>query len=71
MNGARVDADVNEFVVLLGPSPVVHQATGIVSVQISAGLREAAHRLIGTSMETGRPVESIAVDVVDGTLRFD
>jgi len=69
--GSSVDVGVNEFVVLLGPKPVVHQATGIVSVQIGAGLREAAVRLIATSTETGRSVESIACDVVDRTLRFD
>ena len=71
MKGARMDAEVNEFVVLLGPSPVVHQATGIVSVQIYAGLRDAADRLIATSTRTGRSIPPIALDVVDGTLRFD
>jgi len=66
-----VDAEVNEFVALLGTSPVVHQATGMVSVQIGAGLRDAADRLLVTSTEAGRSVESIAIDVVEGTLRFD
>ena len=66
-----MDAEVNEFVALLGTSPVVHQATGMVSVQIGAGLRDAADRLLVTSTEAGRSVESIAIDVVEGTLRFD
>jgi len=63
--------EVNEFLVLLGPSAVVHQATGMVSVQIGAGVRVAADRLVAMSTETGRSVECIATEVVERRLRFD
>jgi hypothetical protein len=66
-----VPVEVNEILALLGPKEVVHQAVGMVSVQIGAGLREAADRLIAESRATGESVECIALDVVHRRRRFD
>jgi hypothetical protein len=60
----------NEIFELLGPSDIVHQAVGMISVQIDAGLRDAADRLLTESTATGKSVEAIAIDVVERSLRF-
>ncbi|WP_327354969.1 GAF and ANTAR domain-containing protein [Streptomyces sp. NBC_01304] len=50
---------------------VVHQATGMVSVQLGVSLAEALLRLRGHAYSTGRPVGEIAEDVVARRLRLD
>ncbi len=63
--------ELNEFLELLGPSPVVHEATGMISVQIGGTMRDAADRLIAESTAAGEPVESVAISVVERHRRFD
>jgi hypothetical protein len=50
---------------------VVHQATGMVAVQINADVDEALVRLRAHSFAADRPIREIAEDVVNGQLRFD
>jgi hypothetical protein len=50
---------------------VVHQATGMVSVQLEAGLEEAFARLRAYAFAVDRTVEAVADDVVARRLRFD
>jgi len=52
------------FVHMLGASSVVHQATGMISVQLGGTLVEAADRLAAEAATSGRTVEDIAADVV-------
>jgi hypothetical protein len=48
----------------------VHQATGMVSVQLGVSLAEALTRLRGYAFAAGRPLDAVATDVVAGTLRL-
>ena len=50
---------------------VVHQATGVISVQLRSGLSEAFLRLRGHAFSTGRGLTDVAEDVIEGRLRFD
>ncbi|WP_211766733.1 GAF and ANTAR domain-containing protein [Kutzneria sp. CA-103260] len=50
---------------------LVHQATGVISVQLRSGLSEAFLRLRGHAFLTGRGLADIAEDVIEGRLRFD
>jgi hypothetical protein len=50
---------------------VVHQATGMVAVQINAGVEEALVRLRAHAFATDRPIREVAQSVVTGELRFD
>ncbi len=50
---------------------VVHQATGMIAVQIDADVDEALVRLRAHSFATDRPIREVAEDVVAGQLRFD
>ena len=50
---------------------VVHQATGMIAVQINADVEEALVRLRAYSFATDRPIRDVAEDVVTGQLRFD
>jgi hypothetical protein len=50
---------------------LVHQATGVISVQLSSGLTEAFLRLRGHAFLTGRGLADVAEDVIEGRLRFD
>ena len=60
---------------LLEPQPPhwaeVHQATGIVSVQLGVGLDEALVRLRGHAFAEARPLGEIARDVVAHRLRLE
>lgn len=59
---------------LMGPidsRAKVHQATGMVSVQLGIGLAEALLRLRAYAYATERPVPDVASDVVSRRLRFD
>ena len=55
----------------LAQRAVVHQATGMVSVQLEAGLEEAFARLRAYAFAVDRTVEAVADDVVARRLRFD
>jgi hypothetical protein len=48
----------------------VHQATGMVSVQLDVSLDDAFVRLRAHAFAAERPVQDVARDVVDGRLRF-
>ncbi len=49
----------------------VHQATGMISVQLGCGVEEALVRLRAHCFATGRSVNDVAADVVAGAVRFD
>jgi hypothetical protein len=49
----------------------VHQATGMISVQLDVSLDDAFVRLRAYAFATARPVHEVARDVVAGRLRFD
>ncbi|MDQ1476959.1 MAG: hypothetical protein QOE62_2188 [Actinomycetota bacterium] len=49
----------------------VHQATGMVAVQLDCTIDEALNRLIIRAAASGRSLERVALDVLDRVLRFD
>jgi len=49
----------------------MHQATGMVSVQLDCDLIEAFARLKLRSVGMGQSIEATAVGVIDGAIRFD
>ena len=49
----------------------VHQATGMVSVQLSVGVAEALVRLRARAFRDGRPLADVAADVVGRRMRFE
>ena len=51
-------------------SLVVHQAAGMVMVQLDSSVEEALVRLRAAAYADGRPVADLATDVVQGDLRF-
>jgi hypothetical protein len=59
------------FVAMLGPSPTVHQATGMIAAQMDTSLQAAAERLLAEAAATEASVESIAAHVVARRVRFD
>ena len=50
--------------------PVVHQATGMVAVQLGVGVGEALVRLRASAFGNGRALDDLARDVLAGTVRF-
>jgi GAF domain-containing protein len=50
---------------------VVHQATGMISVQLGCAIGEALARLRGRAFASEQPIDQLATDVVTGQLRFD
>jgi GAF domain-containing protein len=50
---------------------LVHQATGVISVQLRSGLSEAFLRLRGHAFLTGRALTDVAEDVIEGRIRFE
>ncbi len=50
---------------------VVHQATGMIAVQIDSHVEEALVRLRAHCFAADRPIREVAEDVVTGKLRFD
>jgi hypothetical protein len=50
---------------------VVHQAAGMVAVQLGIGVADALVRLRARAFATGTPLHKLAEDVVDRRLRFD
>jgi len=49
----------------------VHQASGMVSVQLNVSVAQALIRLRAYAFGNGRPLTEVAAEVVDRTLRFD
>jgi hypothetical protein len=60
-----------ELEALNGDRAEVHQAAGMVSVQLSVGVAEALVRLRGRAFQEGRPLAAVAGDVVARRTRFD
>jgi hypothetical protein len=60
-----------DFARLLGLNPEVHQATGMVSVQIDDTLEAAAMRLMAAADQHGRTLDDLASAVVTRRERFD
>jgi hypothetical protein len=52
-------------------SVLVHQATGMVAVQLDCDVIEAFDRLKLRASATGESLEHLALDVIDGVTRFD
>jgi hypothetical protein len=50
---------------------VVHQAAGMVAVQLGISVADALVRLRAFAFADGRPVQEVAEDVVARRLRFD
>ncbi|HVA04644.1 MAG TPA: GAF and ANTAR domain-containing protein [Acidimicrobiales bacterium] len=50
---------------------VVHQATGMISIQLNCDVGEALVRLRGYAFGAEQPIEQVATDVVTGDLRFE
>ena len=50
---------------------VVHQATGMIAVQIDSDVDEALVRLRAHAFAADQPIHEVAEDVVKGQLRFD
>jgi hypothetical protein len=50
---------------------VVHQATGMIAVQLDATPADALARLRATAFQSGRSIYDIAQDVVERRVRFD
>jgi ANTAR domain len=51
--------------------PEIHQATGMISVQLGVGIAEAFSRLRARAFAQGRPLSELAADVVARRGRFD
>ena len=49
----------------------IHQASGMVSVQLRVSTREALARIRAYAFAHGRPVDRVAADIVDRRLRLD
>ena len=54
----------------LGHQAQVHQATGMVMVQLGLTIEQAFLRLRARAFVAGRPLGDVATDVVDGRVRF-
>jgi hypothetical protein len=52
-------------------SPLVHQASGMVSVQLECSPREAVDRMVIRSDATNLTLEDLARLVVERTIRFE
>lgn len=56
---------------LVGGRPEVHQATGMISVQLGVGMIEALARLRALAFAEDRPLSQVASDVVSRRVRFE
>ncbi|CAN5325930.1 GAF domain-containing protein [soil metagenome] len=61
----------NELTAAADNRQVVHQATGMVAAQLDVGVATALIRLRAHAFGNGRPLDSVARDVVNRVLRFD
>ncbi len=72
--GLQAGADVDALHSLLANEPAhwaeIHQATGITAAALEVSLDEAFVRLRAHSYADGRPLRSIARDIVSGALRL-
>lgn len=59
-----------DFARFLGLTPKVHQAVGMISVQINGSPEAATMRLIAEADASGRSLDCIAADVVARRMRF-
>jgi hypothetical protein len=50
---------------------LVNQATGMVAVQLDCDVIEAFDRMQLRVLATGESLEHLALDVIDGVIRFD
>jgi hypothetical protein len=50
---------------------VIHQATGMIAVQLDETVSNALARLRAAAFGSGRPMHDIAQDVVERRVRFD
>ena len=50
---------------------VVHQAAGMLTVQLDVSIEDAMVRLRGRAFSQGRSINEVAADVVSGRLRFE
>jgi hypothetical protein len=69
----RAQAETDSIVALVGTDihAVVHQAAGMVSVQIDVSVADALLRLRAHAFATDRPLNEVAGEVVARTLRFN
>jgi ANTAR domain/GAF domain len=65
------DGEASALAGSIGSRAEVHQATGMIAVQLGVGLAEALLRLRAYAYASGRPVSDVAADVVGRRLRFD
>lgn len=64
--------DLNDLLTQQGSRPwEIHQATGMVSVQLGISLRDAMAMLRGEAFASGRSLSETAGDVVAGRLQWD
>lgn len=54
-----------------GDHGAVHQATGMISVQVGCGVDEASLLLAARAYADGRSLAAMATDVISGAVRFD
>lgn len=69
--GVHPDGDSPQVVANWPDRAVVHQATGMVSVQLGGDLADALARLRARAFSDGVPLARLAAEVVAGRLRFD
>lgn len=73
--GWQADASDGSLAVELGDvgayHAAVHQASGRISVQLDIDIGEAVALLRARSFATSRPIDELAADVNNGTIRFD
>jgi hypothetical protein len=72
-NPAIGSADALVWVITDGTRfrPEVHQATGMLTVQLRLGVIDAFARLCAAAYTAGRPVAEVSRDIVAGRLRLD
>ncbi|HET9141161.1 GAF and ANTAR domain-containing protein [Actinophytocola sp.] len=68
---AAQEGDQSALVEPIERRAVVHQATGMIAVQLGISLAEALLRLRARAYVSGRPVSEVAADVVSRRMRFD
>lgn len=69
-SGASGEALHGELESVATRSAVVHQASGMASVQLGIGVGEALMMLRAHAFATGRPLEELAADIVARRFRF-
>jgi len=69
--GARVNELADGLAAAGADRAEVHQASGIIAVQLGIGIAEALIRLRSHAYGTGRPIADVAADVVAHRLRIE